>query len=86
MSPLNDSRLFHLLAESSQQHASPAVYEQAYDEFVEQLILYCKQELDPTSLLQNLHTLRIEFESFEAMELICGSKNKCSILTSLRIK
>ncbi len=78
MSPLNDSRLFHLLAESSQQHASPAVYEQAYDEFVEQLILYYKQELDPTSLLQNLHTLRIEFESFEAMELICGSKKKCS--------
>ncbi len=39
MSPLNDSRLFYLLAESSQQHDTQAVYEQAYNKFVEQLNL-----------------------------------------------
>ncbi|MBB4034810.1 hypothetical protein GGR21_000697 [Dysgonomonas hofstadii] len=78
MSPLNNSRLFHLLAESSQQHATKAAYEQAYNEFVEQLIFYCKQEVNPTLLLQNLHMLRIELNSFETVNLICESKKKCS--------
>ncbi|MBD8387773.1 hypothetical protein [Dysgonomonas sp. BGC7] len=60
MSPLNNSRLFHLLVESSQQHATPAVYEQAYNEFVEQLILYCKQELNPRRRGFHLSNLLIE--------------------------
>lgn len=75
MSPLNHSRLLCLLADPSQQETGATML-QVYNDFVKQLIFYCNQEVAPALLSQNMHGIRIEFESLKAMEELLGSGKK----------